>query len=128
MHRPVRRGRAQSAQVCQCVPRTIHPSDMSTCAPSTKRTGVAAGMRNERVHRVSAAADTCVSVMCGQEGRLAAYLSVWSVEFALRPSERCLAASTSRSLLRRLQTRVKMVCQRLLTLLCRLCEEVRGEW
>ena len=54
---------------------------------------------------VSAAADTCVLVMCGQEGRLAAYSSVWSVEFALRPSERCLAASSLNLLYLTLQTK-----------------------
>ena len=60
---------------------------------------------NKSQTEVSAAADTCVLVMCGQEGRLAVYSSVWSVEFALRPSERCLAASALRLLYPRLQTK-----------------------
>ena len=60
---------------------------------------------------------------------MAAYSSVWSVEFAVRPSERCLAASTLRPLLRRLQTRAKIVCQRLLTVGKWVCGGVleRGE-
>ena len=70
---------------------------------------------NKEITQVSAAADTCMSVICGQEGRLAAYSSVWRVEFALRPSERCLAASTLRLLPPKLPTGGKQSCQRLLT-------------
>ena len=85
---------------------------------------VGAQTANKGQIQVSAAADTCVSVMCGQEGRLAAYSSVWSVEFALRPSERCLAAAALRALFLRLQTRVKMACQRLLTVGKAVCGSV----
>ena len=56
---------------------------------------------------LSAAADS------GESGREAAYSSVWSAEFVLRASERCLAASASSPLAPRLRTRAESVCQRI---------------
>ena len=88
---------------------------LGQCLRALGINAVAGEAASESRPQVSGAADTCVLVMCGQEGRLVAYSSVWSVEFALRPSERCLAAAALRSLSWRLQTRVKMACQRPLT-------------
>ena len=61
-------------------------------------------------------------------GRVAAYFS-FVTELCLRPSERCLTASASRLLLRRLQTRVELRRHRLLTVGFGACGGVleRGE-
>ena len=48
-------------------------------------------------------------------------MSVWSVEFVLRASERCSAAFVSRLLPAKLRTSAKSGCQRLLTVEKRAC-------
>ena len=88
----------------------------SSALPSAPAPSLPIELKRRLQTKVRMQCQRVVSVMFGQEGRLAAYSSVWSVEFALRPSERCLAAAALRLLFLRLQTRVKMACQRLLTL------------
>ena len=51
---------------------------------------------------------------------MAAYSSVWGAEFVLSASPSAFAPSGPTRLPRRLRTRAESVCQRLLTLACRL--------